>query len=295
MTDNVFHLEQTQYITLSGLSFQKGRGPAVVLYKGASNVLSDCSFTSTGQEAIRLEYSDYAKIQNCDIQSFGIGYTAYNTTHTVFAGIRMIAADHALVEYCDIHDSPTVGIWMSGDYITIQLNRFFRLCQKEDDQGAIYSCKALTATGRLIKNNIFADINTKVSTKLGVHGVYWDEEDCGTDLIGNIFYNLKYRAVMIRGGRYHKVDSNVFQKVGTVIWLSAYGASSGRYPTNNTISNNIYWQYGKLLDDPNRAMKYLTITNNVEKDPQFADPINLNFTSPVVTTIPVASIGRVAN
>ena len=151
----------------------------------AGNYIYNCEFTNCG----RLDYS-YKSPVNID----GVGNR---------------------IQHCKFNTCPATAIYIHGNDHIIEYNIIEGACKFMDDQGAIYIGRDPSEFGNIIRYNFLRDIGNMGITM----GVYFDDGACGSRLYGNVFYNAGTRTVLIGGGRYNKVENNIFIRSEMAIHL----------------------------------------------------------------------------
>jgi Right handed beta helix region len=320
------------YVTLRGLILEACRATAVDISGGTGNRIVGCTIRNTGSNAARISGRN-SGVVGCDIYETGDGGVALSggdrrtlTPAGLFADNNHIhhysrwnricrpaisldgvgnRATHNLID-----NAPHQAISFGGNDHLMEFNEIHSVCYESNDAGAIYSGRNWTMRGTVIRYNYFHHINGFEGR--GCVGVYLDDQFCGTEVFGNVFYKVT-RAAMIGGGRDCTIANNVFVDCVPATHVDARGlgwAASGfdglkgglkqvpyleppwsqRYPKlvnildddpmapkGNLIARNICLR-GRWGDFEAKAKPMVTFQDNlVVQDPGLVDPEHLNF------------------
>ncbi|MFO7937851.1 MAG: right-handed parallel beta-helix repeat-containing protein [Kiritimatiellia bacterium] len=230
VSDGLFHLNNTAYITLSGLTLETARGTAVRM-KNSSHCRVVCSsirnMTNYGVTIVdgkrcsvlgcdiarnggggvfmaggnrhKLESAGHF-VENCHIHHFGLWDRTYRP------GVLMtgcgLRASHNL-----IHDAPHSAIIYGGPLHRFEYNEIHNVCQESHDCGAVYGGRSWCMRGDVFQHNYLHHICGKDGGPC--NGIYLDDANSGTTVRGNVFHQL-WRPVFIGGGRDNLVENNIF-------------------------------------------------------------------------------------
>jgi hypothetical protein len=326
-------LSNASYVTLQGLILECARGTAVRVSGGTESRLVGCVVRNIGGWAARLDGGLLNGVLGCDIYATGDGGVGLSGgDRRTLTGAGLYAENNHIHHYSRwnricrpaislngvgnrathnlIDNAPHQAISFSGNDHLIELNEIHSVCYESNDAGAIYAGRNWTMRGTVIRHNYFHHITGFEGR--GCVGVYLDDQFCGTEITGNLFYKVT-RAAMIGGGRDCTIANNVFVDCTPATHVDARGlgwAASGRAGLENDLKAMPYreplWarRYPKLVgilgDDPMapkgnliarnicvggrwgdfeaKAEPMVTFQDNLlDQDPRFADPEHQNF------------------
>lgn len=108
-----------------------------------------------------------------------------------------------------IHNSIGQALVVSGNGHLIELNEAFNIGFEEGDGGAFYSGGNLIDYGTVFKNNFIHHIIHSP----GKHeraGIFMDDQQAGSIMIGNVFYKSGHSALKYHTGAGHEARDNIF-------------------------------------------------------------------------------------
>ncbi|NLF67979.1 MAG: right-handed parallel beta-helix repeat-containing protein [Candidatus Anammoximicrobium sp.] len=221
--------QDTAYVTIRGLTFEAMRSTAVVVRGGSHNRLVGCTIRNGGRNAVSVTGTANGVI-GCEIDQMAEGgislsggdrkslapaglYAENNHIHhygrvkpMYSAGISVHGVGNRIAHNL-IHDAPHQAIGFGGNDHVIELNEIHNVCFESNDAGAIYAGRDWTMRGTVIRHNYLHHIYG--FERRGCVGVYLDDMYCGTEISGNVFYQVP-RAAFIGGGRDCQIVNNVF-------------------------------------------------------------------------------------
>jgi hypothetical protein len=118
-----------------------------------------------------------------------------------------------------IHDHPHCAILFTGNDHLVEFNEIHHIALETGDVGAIYSGRDYTFRGNRIRYNF---IHHTGGVGMGSMGIYMDDCVSGTEIFGNIFYQVQ-RAAFLGGGRDHQVLNNIFVDCNYAVELDGRG------------------------------------------------------------------------
>ena len=118
-----------------------------------------------------------------------------------------------------IHDHPHCAILFSGNDQLIEFNEIHHIALETGDVGAIYTGRDYTFRGNRIRYNF---VHHTGGVGMGSMGIYMDDCVSGTEIFGNIFYQVR-RAAFLGGGRDHQVLNNIFVDCNYAVELDGRG------------------------------------------------------------------------
>jgi len=330
VSNTLVTLNGVSHVTIQGMVLEACRGTAVVMKDCAHTQIAGCVLRNLGSMAVRVGGGKSNGVVACDIYGTGSGgialaggerasltpaghraennhihhYGRWNRMYTPAIALNGVGnrAVHNL-----IHDAPHMAISFGGNDHLMEFNEIHHVCLESNDAGAIYAGRDWTMRGTVIRHNYLHEI-TGFRGK-GCVGVYLDDMFCGTQIYGNVFYQVT-RAAFIGGGRDCTIENNLFVDCRPALhidaramgWASDHVATTmttrlrampatselwrRRYPElqgilddepaapkGNVVARNVSW--GGWWDDvTSKARPYVTFQDNsIERDPLFTgDP-----------------------
>ena len=240
-----------QYLTFQDLVLEVARGPLVTvsagnqvrlegcvlrnagqygaLLQGTASGLSHCTVTGTGEEGVRLQGGDRPTLTpgNDYVSHSRINHAArlawgFKPGIALEGGCGNSATNNQLSEL------PHSAINFSGNNHLVASNEIWRVGLHTGDAGAIYSAGSWAYRGNVIEYNYVHDIDTDLGSS-DSKGVYLDNCISGTEVFGNIFYNVADIAIMCSGGRDTAISNNVIAISG----VGHYNDDRGRALIDN--------------------------------------------------------------
>jgi hypothetical protein len=331
VTPALVTMKNTSYVTFRNLVLEVCRGTAVVV-SGEHNLTAGCTIRNTGQGAVDMS-GEESGVVGCDIYATGAGGISlqggdrktlapanlfaennhihhYSRWSRVYRpGIRLDGvgnrASHNLID-----NAPHMAMGFSGNDHVIEFNEIHDVCHESNDAGAVYAGRNWTMRGTVIRHNYFHHVDGFEGR--GCVGVYLDDQFCGAEVYGNVFYKVR-RAAMIGGGRDSTIENNIFVDCVPATHVDARGlgwAADGFEGLKHGLESMPYktppWstRYPKLvhiLDDDPMAPKGNLIARNIcvggrwgdfegkakplvkfqdnllDQDPRFVDAAHQNF------------------
>ncbi|HUU82698.1 MAG TPA: right-handed parallel beta-helix repeat-containing protein, partial [Phycisphaerae bacterium] len=331
-------VRDASHVAFAGMILEAARGTAVTITGCEQVQVTGCLLRNLGSWAVRISGGKQCGVADCDVTQTGDGGIAlsggdrktltpaghaavnnhvhhYSRWNRMYQPAISLQGVGNLALHNLIHHAPHEAMAFGGNDHRIELNEIHHVCEESNDAGAIYSGRDWTMRGTVIRHNFLHHINGFRGR--GCVGVYLDDMFCGTEISGNVFYDVT-RAAFIGGGRDCTVENNVFVdcKPSLHIDARAMGWAGGSVPTTMTTRlkampyETPLWQkrYPKLpgiLDDEPAAPKgnlvvrnasfggkwdgvqgqarpYVAFQDNLvdqplDPDPGFVDAANLNF------------------
>jgi len=198
-------------IAFLGCTFAALGGTALRL-NGNANCAKNCDMTEIGCSGIELSGGDRktltranSTVEDCRISRFGRFQRCYagacNMTGCGLAvcGNMFRAAPHMAMRY-------------ETNECLIESNEICYVCLETNDAGAIYTGRDWTTAGNVLRGNFIHHLGNPASANgTGVMGIYFDDCDCGDEVVGNVFWKVP-RGIMVGGGREHPIRNNVFRE-----------------------------------------------------------------------------------
>ncbi len=240
----LLQLKDVSHVTFRGLIFEATRGNAVEIRGGAGNRIAGCLIRNVGNTGVVIAGGTDHGVVNCDVSDTGDGGVSLT------GGDRQtLAPGGHFVENCHfqrigrwskcyvpavamtgvglrashnlIHDLPHCAILFWGNDHLMEFNEIHHIALETGDVGAIYTGRDYTFRGNQIRHNF---IHHTGGVGMGSMGVYMDDCVSGTEVFGNIFYQV-HRAMFIGGGRDHRVANNLFVDCDPAVRVDGRGLS----------------------------------------------------------------------
>jgi len=233
-------LKDAAYVTLRSLTLEAMRNTAVVISGGSHNRLAGCTIRNGGRNAVSVTGTANGVV-GCDIEQMAEGGISLSGgDRKTLTPARLVAENNHIHHYGRfkpmysagisvhgvgnriahnlIHDAPHQAIGFGGNDHVIELNEIHNVCFESNDAGAIYSGRDWTMRGTVIRHNYLHHIYG--FERRGCVGVYLDDMYCGTEISGNVFYQVP-RAAFIGGGRDCQIVNNVFVDCRPAVHIDA--------------------------------------------------------------------------
>jgi hypothetical protein len=245
-------LECTEYVTLRNLTLEVARGPLLQINSGDHNGAVGCLFRNCGEYAAEISGSDNG-LDQCEIVdcgeegvlleggsrstlTAGNNYVTNSRIHrigrinwTYHPAINLKGGCGNIASHNLIDDLPHLAVMFSGNNHVIEFNEISRVCEHTSDAGAIYSGRDWGYRGNIIRNNFIHNVRSDL-LGVGTNGVYLDDFVSGTQVIGNVFYEISGAAIFCGGGRDNIMSNNVIARCG----MGHYNGDYSRAKINNT-------------------------------------------------------------
>lgn len=240
-------LNDTEHVTIRGLTLDGARGHGIVIRNGVANTVAGCVLRNLGNNGVIVDGGRQNTIVGCDLYRLGdgginliggdratltpAGHVARNNHIHHFAhwsrcyqpAILMTGVGQR-AEHNLIHDGPHTGILFWGNDHVMERNEIYRVCLETGDVGAIYTGRDYTFLGYRIRHNF---IHHTGGVGMGSMAIYLDDCVGGAWIEGNIFLNTT-NAVFIGGGRHNTVVNNVFVNCDPAVHLDGRGVSTAK-------------------------------------------------------------------
>jgi hypothetical protein len=297
-------LDNTSYVTISGLTLEVMRGPAVVVGGGQDNCIAGCTIRNAGQGVILAggKNNGVLSCDICDLESMGIRmsggdrrtltpaglYAANNHIHhyaqclkTWQPGIQVKGVGNC-VAHNRIHDAPQYAVSYQGNDHIFEFNNLYSVCLEMSDVGVIGCGTDWTFRGNVVRYNFIHHIPKRPYP--GVIGVYFDNCVSSTQVFGNIFYDME-KAVLIGGGRDHIIANNIFIECETPVYLDNRGLRWDHFRPGGPMYDLLrkvnhdkppwslrYPKLARILDEYPQAPLGNILVNNVSYRSGWRDP-----------------------
>ena len=251
-------IHEASFITIRGLLLEGTRGHAIFIKGGAGNLIAGCRMRLIGNYGVWVDGGKGHGVLSCDIENTGDGgvWLAGGDRQTLEPGGHFVENCHFQKQgrwslcyvpsiiisgvgqravHNLIHDHPHCPVLYSGNDHLIEWNEIHHVALETGDVGAIYSGRDWTFRGNRIRYNF---IHHTGGVGMGSMGVYMDDCVSGTEIFGNIFYQMK-RAVFLGGGRDHRVENSIFVECHPAIEID------GRGLDKSPVWSNMVYQFMK--------------------------------------------------
>jgi hypothetical protein len=293
---SLVQMQKVSHVTLRGLILEACRGTAVTIRGGTDCHVVGCTLRNLGGTAVSIAGATDSGVFGCDITQTGNGgialrggerksltparlYAENNHIHHYARWNRMYKAAIHLsgvgnrASHNLIHNAPHMAIGFSGNDHRIEFNEIHSVCYESNDAGAMYAGRNWTMRGTVIRHNYLHHITGFEGR--GCVGVYLDDMYCGTDIVGNVFYNVT-RAAFIGGGRDNRVANNIFVDCRPALHIDARAMGWASYHVKTTMTDRLkampyqsetwrkrYPELVDILEDEPAAPKGNVVARNI--------------------------------
>lgn len=229
-------LNNCSYLTLQGISFQEGRGNALLINGGEHCLIADCRIERFGGDGIHVMDGTANGISGCLLNTLGCagikvrggdrktltpaGHFVENTVVENFSLFKRTYQPAVHIDGCGIRishnlfrNSSSSAMRLEGNDCIIEYNRISHVVNESDDQGGLDMFYNPSYQGDTIRYNYWSDISG--GTRHGAAGIRLDDMISGVVIFGNLFERcgvLNFGAVQIHGGKDNLVENNLFYK-----------------------------------------------------------------------------------
>ena len=249
---------------------------------GQNNAVRSCDVFQIGRAGISVHGGDRKTltkanniVENNHVHNFGMFQRTYA------AGIGLQGCGQIMRNNC-IHDAPHAAVLYGGNEHLLEFNEVYRVVMETGDAGAFYTGRDWTTQGNILRHNYVHHLGGGDSDHVNTMGFYFDDCDCGDDVIGNVFFRAG-RAIMIGGGREHPVINNLVVECPIALHIDSRGMSWKQWNNPEHPSWQLekkaeklnykeppwserYPRLAKIMDDSPREPLYNPIKNNVFVD-----------------------------
>jgi hypothetical protein len=242
LAEPLLKLTDASHLTFRGLTLEATRSSAVQIHGGASNLIAGCLIRNLGNYGVTIEGGVGHGVLSCDIFDTGDGGVSLDggNRQTLQPGGHFVENCHFVrqgrwskcyvpavliggvgqrASHNLIHDHPHCAILFNGNDHLIEFNEIHHIALETGDVGAIYTGRDYTYRGNRIRYNF---IHHTGGVGMGSMGIYMDDCVSGTEIFGNIFYQVQ-RAAFLGGGRDHQVVNNIFVDCNYAVELDGRG------------------------------------------------------------------------
>ena len=242
LAEPLLKLNDVSQVTFRGLILEATRSSAVQIHGGASNLIAGCLIRNIGNYGVTIEGGTGHGVLSCDIFDTGDGGVSLDggDRQTLRPGGHYVENCHFArqgrwskcyvpavliggvgqrASHNLIHDHPHCAILFNGNDHLIEFNEIHHIALETGDVGAIYTGRDYTCRGNRIRYNF---IHHTGGVGMGSMGVYMDDCVSGTEIFGNVFFQVQ-RAAFLGGGRDHQVINNIFVECNHAVELDGRG------------------------------------------------------------------------
>jgi hypothetical protein len=294
--------KDTSNLVLRGFTIEASRGTPVVLGNADNVKLVGCTIRNTGASAVSLSGKNSGVI-GCDVyETCNGGIHLSGGDRKTLTPANLVADNNHVHHYARwkrvyqpgitlygvgniarnnlIDNAPHMAMGFGGNNHLIEYNEMHSVCYESNDAGAIYTGRDWSMCGTVLRHNYLHHINGRDGK--GCVGMYLDDQFGGTQMVGNLFFNVT-RATMVGGGRNCLIENNIYVGCVPATHVDARGlgwAAGGFDGLKNKLESWPYktppWseQYPylvNLLEDEPMAPKYNVIARNVSVGGRWGD------------------------
>ncbi|WP_394767798.1 right-handed parallel beta-helix repeat-containing protein [Ferruginibacter sp.] len=268
--DTLVNLNNSNYINISGLTFEGANLAAVYSKDGGNIIIQNCSITSSGAKGLFIfncpnilvdnvncnyalsngiditdRLTQNATVTNSNISNTGI-YPGMGSNWNAcdYKGICVDVSSTALIQYNNVTTTGYTGIHWQGNNVAVKNNLVNYYNYVVEDGGGIYtfSTNGQTYTGRVVRDNIVVNgIGAPAGTggDVNVQGIYLDGVTMNVDVLNNSVANVASNGYYMNNPTNVKIDGNTSFNNGGAIGVSKY--FDGPVLTNFSITNNVFY------------------------------------------------------
>lgn len=299
---SIISTKDTSNVVLRGFTIEATRGTPVNIGNADNVKVVACTIRNTGGSAVSMTGTNSGVI-GCDVYETANGgihlsggdrntltpaglYADNNHVHDYARWKRVYQPGITLYGVGNIarnnliDNAPHMAMGFGGNDHIIEYNEIHSVCYESNDAGAIYTGRNWSMVGTVMRYNYLHHINGREGK--GCVGMYLDDQFGGTQMSGNLFFNVT-RAAMIGGGRNCSIDNNIFIGCNPSTHVDARGlgwAAGGEPGMIKSLTDLPYkespWKEKypwllTLLDDEPMAPKYNTIAHNISVGGRWGD------------------------
>ncbi len=235
-------LTDAAHVTFRGLILEATRANAVEIRGGTNNRIAGCLIRNIGNSGVVIEGGFGHGVASCDLFDTGDGGVSLTggDRQTLQPGGHFVENSHfqrqgrwskcyvpaiamtgvgLRASHNLIHDHPHCAILFWGNDHLMEFNDIHHIALETGDVGAIYTGRDYSFRGNRIRHNY---IHETGGVGMGSMGVYMDDCVSGTEVFGNVFYQVHW-AMFIGGGRDHRVENNLFVDCDPAVRADARG------------------------------------------------------------------------
>ena len=204
-------MHEVSHVTFRGLTFEAGRGGAVIMRGGTGNAIIGCTIRNIGKKAAVLSQGVGHRVVGCDIYDTGEGgmlciggdkktltpcefviennvitrCSRWQLTHSNAVSLYTVGAR---VAHNLMHDIPHQALYFSGNDNVIEYNELHSIGYEAGELGAVYAGRDWTLCGNVVRFNYFHDIYNPCRQRN--RGIMLDDGAAGIEMYGNLFVRV---------------------------------------------------------------------------------------------------------
>jgi hypothetical protein len=242
-------LNGASHVAFEGLTWENGRGDAVIVQGGESALLAGCTMRQFGGNGIEVRGGARHVLLSCDVHTLGRGgavitggdrktlapgqhlvenchlHHLSRIDHTYTPGVYVHGVAHRLAHNL-IHDGASSGMRVEGNDHVVEFNEVHRVLLESDDQGGADMWGNPTYRGVVYRYNYWHDMGNGLGC--GQAGIRLDDAISGVTIYGNVFRRCAdggFGGVQIHGGKENAVENNLFVECKAAVSFSPWGAA----------------------------------------------------------------------
>ena len=258
------------HVTLGYLAISRLSGEGMVV-NGKNMTAIGCLIYDIGKKGIdvvggdkhTLTPSNNLIFNNC-IHDFAKLVTTYE------GGVRYSHNVGTTVKNNLIYNGPHLAINPGGNDNICEYNEIHSVLKTASDMGAIYADLGKTQRGNVFRYNSIHDCVSDTTQENKVQAIYLDNQSDGSEVYGNIMYNIKGDGVFINGGRDNTVRDNIFANLENGINFTASGRNVSWGWYQNWLNGTTTWGLkgeGIVPFDSELYSKYPHMNGILDDDP----------------------------
>lgn len=262
------NISNSSNINLSYLSINKISGEGIVM-TGKNITVEGCHIYTLGKKGIDSYGGDFTTLEPSGNKMINNHIHDFGRIITTYEGAIRCNDVGAVIKNNLVYDGTHLGLNIKGNDNIIEYNDIHDVLKTSSDMGAIYSGQVMVQRGNQIRYNAIHDCMTSsAQTSHSIIGIYLDDMYSGTDIYGNLIYNISGNGVFVNGGRDNTIKHNVFANCKHSLTLSPAGISWGRQVNWDNGSSGYGLRGNKSVPYKNEAYsKYPNLSNILEDDP----------------------------
>ena len=292
LDDAFIKLNDAEYISFSGIEFEKNRETAIEMTCVNNINITDCTFADIGTDAIYMSGKTLAKTDSSYIDAasdclfsgnifYNIGGSVIRLyggnaddltngnvvfkNNYVYGAARKIKNREMIIVYgCgntvsnnNISSSSFQAIRYYGNNHNISNNEIYNVNKASDDAGVVYSGRNYIQRGSVISYNFIHDSNPIRNKSRGfATGIYWDDSQAGQYAHHNIVKGINVGAYAC--GQDNKLESNIFVDCAKngILFTNTYEGNSDRKTREQS-------QYDSIFDKELYNRKYKNLSKGL--------------------------------
>lgn len=226
-------IDEADYLSFVGIDFNGSTAKAITATSADNLKFDRCTMSNiAGSVVIEVNRCSSFNLQSCELYKFGD--TGVRVEAREKSKRRELVSQNIVIDNNYFHDFGLIESWSEGisldnayeakvshNYFKngahaairydncidtlIEYNVFDNMMWTTADYGAVYTWESVTYRSNKIRYNLFKNIRAKD----GQYGIYLDDNSCGQEVYGNLFYNAGSTTITFNGGRDNEVHDNV--------------------------------------------------------------------------------------